>query len=131
MSELPVIRLRPKSKPQAIRHGFPWVFADEVVLDRRTRGLPPGSFAMLEDAERRPLGLVTVNPLSKIVARMMDMDEGARIDGDWLRARIGRALAMRQRLYDAPFYRLVHAEADGLPGLVIDRFGNADRKSVV
>lgn len=125
MSELPVIRLRPKSKPQAIRHGFPWVFADEVVLDRRTRGLPPGSFAMLEDAERRPLGLVTVNPLSKIVARMMDMDEGARIDGDWLRARIGRALAMRQRLYDAPFYRLVHAEADGLPGLVIDRFGDA------
>lgn len=123
MTELPVIRLRPKSKPQAIRHGFPWVFADEAVLDRRTRALSPGSFALLEDAERRPLGLVTVNPASKIVARMMDGDAGARIDGDWLRARIGRALAMRQRLYDAPFYRLVHAEADGLPGLVIDRFG--------
>lgn len=123
MTELPVIRLRPKSKPQAIRHGFPWVFADEAVLDRRTRALSPGSFALLEDAERRPLGLVAVNPASKIVARMMDGDAGARIDGDWLRARIGRALAMRQRLYDAPFYRLVHAEADGLPGLVIDRFG--------
>ena len=123
MTELPVIRLRPKSKPQAIRHGFPWVFADEAVLDRRTRALAPGSFALLEDAERRPLGLVTVNPASKIVARMMDADAGARIDGDWLRARIGRALAMRQLLYPAPFYRLVHAEADGLPGLVIDRFG--------
>ena len=123
MTELPVIRLRPKSKPQAIRHGFPWVFADEAVLDRRTRALAPGSFALLEDAERRPLGLVTVNPASKIVARMMDADAGARIDGDWLRARIGRALAMRQRLYPTPFYRLVHAEADGLPGLVIDRFG--------
>ena len=37
---------------------------------------------------------------------------------------IGRALALRQRLYDEPYYRLVHAEADGLPGLVIDRYGD-------
>lgn len=124
MTELPVIRLRPKSKPQAIRHGFPWVFADEAVLDRRTRNISPGGFAVLEDAERRPLGLVTVNPGSKIVARMMDADAGARIDGAWLAARIDRAQQMRQRLYDAPFYRLVHAEADGLPGLIVDRFGD-------
>ncbi|MDO5648517.1 RSP_2647 family RNA methyltransferase [Paracoccus sp. (in: a-proteobacteria)] len=124
MTDLPVIRLRPKSKPQAIRHGFPWVYADEAVLDRRTRALPPGGFAVLEDAERRPLGLVTVNPVSKIVARVMDTDASAVIDGDWLRIRLGRALAMRDRLYDAPFYRLIHAEADGLPGLVIDRFGD-------
>ena len=120
-----VIRLRPKSKPQAIRHGFPWVFADEAVLDRRTKALPPGGLAVLEDAERRPLALVTVNPVSKIIARVMDTDPGASIDGAWLRARLTRALQMRQRIYDEPFYRLVHAEADGLPGLVIDRFGDA------
>lgn len=125
MTELPVLRLRPKSKPQAIRHGFPWVFADEAVLDRRSRAIPAGGFAVLEDAERRPLGLVTVNPASKIVARMMDTDPQARIDGDWLKLRLTRALQMRTRLYDAPFYRLVHAESDGLPGLVIDRFGDA------
>ena len=124
MSDLPVLRLRPKSKPQAIRHGFPWVFADEVVADRRTRAIEPGSFAVLEDAERKPLGLVTVNPNSKIIGRVMDADPEARIDGGWIAARLTRALAMRERLYDAPFYRLVHAEADGLPGLVIDRFGD-------
>ncbi|MGP9805153.1 RSP_2647 family RNA methyltransferase [Paracoccus sp. NSM] len=124
MSDLPVIRLRPKSKPQAIRHGFPWVYADEAVLDRRTRGVAPGALAVLEDAERRPLGLVTVNPNSKIVARVMDADPEARIDAAWLEARLARALALRERLHDAPFYRLVHAEADGLPGLVIDRFGD-------
>lgn len=124
MSDLPVIRLRPKSKPQAIRHGFPWVYADEAVLDRRTRGVAPGALAVLEDAERRPLGLVTVNPNSKIVARVMDADPEARIDAAWLEARLSRALALRERLHDAPFYRLVHAEADGLPGLVIDRFGD-------
>ncbi|MDO5657677.1 MAG: class I SAM-dependent rRNA methyltransferase [Paracoccus sp. (in: a-proteobacteria)] len=122
---LPIIRLKPKSKPQAIRHGFPWVFADEVVTDRRTKALTPGSFAVLEDAERRPLALVTVNPTSKIIARVMDLDCGATLGRDWLAARIGRALAMRERIYDAPFYRLIHAEADGLPGVVIDRFGDA------
>ncbi|MCB2110375.1 MAG: class I SAM-dependent rRNA methyltransferase [Defluviimonas sp.] len=122
---LPVVRLRPKVDPRSIRHGFPWVYADQLVIDRRTRALAPGSFATLEDAERRPLGCVTVNPGSKIVARMMDRDPGARIDRDWIAARIDRAQALRERLYDAPFYRLVHAEADGLPGVVIDRFGAA------
>jgi 23S rRNA (cytosine1962-C5)-methyltransferase len=125
MNDLPVIRLRPKSKPQAIRHGFPWVFADEAVLDRRTKALPAGGFAVLEDAERRPLGLVTVNPVSKIIGRVMDLDPDAQIDGAWLRAKLTRALEMRSRLYDEPFYRLVHAEADGLPGLIVDRFGDS------
>ena len=125
MNDLPVIRLRPKSKPQAIRHGFPWVFADEAVLDRRTKALPAGGFAVLEDAERRPLALVTVNPASKIIGRVMDLDIDAQIDGAWLRAKLSRALEMRERLYDQPFYRLIHAEADGLPGLIVDRFGDA------
>ncbi|WP_449044972.1 RSP_2647 family RNA methyltransferase [Paracoccus versutus] len=124
-ADLPIIRLRPKSKPQAIRHGFPWVFADELVTDRRTRAIPPGSFAVLEDAERRPLGLVTVNPDSRIIARVMDPDPQARITRDWIAARLDRALALRARLFDRPFYRLVHAEADGLPGTIIDRFGDA------
>lgn len=124
-ADLPVIRLRPKSKPQAIRHGFPWVFADELVIDRRTRAIAPGSFAVLEDAERRPLGLVTVNPDSRIIARMMDPDPQAQITRDWIAHRLRRALALRERLFDQPFYRLIHAEADGLPGTVIDRFGDA------
>lgn len=124
-SPLPIVRLRPKAEARAIRHGFPWVYADELVTDRRTSKIAPGAFAVLEDPERRPLGLVTVNVQSKIIARMMDRDPGAAIDRGWLCARIARAAALRDRLYDAPFYRLVHAEADGLPGVVIDRFGDA------
>nr|WP_204115121.1 class I SAM-dependent rRNA methyltransferase [Shimia biformata] len=123
-SPLPVIRLKPKSKPQAIRHGFPWVFDNEIVTDRRTKGLTPGALAILEDAERRPLALVTVNPQSRIFARVLDRDTDAQVDADWLFARLSRAAAMRDRIYDAPFYRLVHAEADGLPGVIIDRFGD-------
>ena len=119
----PVIRLLPRTDARAIRHGSPWVYDNEIVTDRRTRALAPGTIAVLEDGTRTALGVVAVNPASKIMARMLDRDPGARIDRDWLRARLGRALALRARLYDAPFYRLVHAEADGLPGVVIDRFG--------
>ena len=120
----PVIRLRPKAGVRAIRHGAPWIFEGEIVTDRRTRALPPGSVAVLEDAARAPLGIVAVNPASRIMARMLDRDTAVRIDADWLAARLARALEMRTRLFDAPFYRLVHAEADGLPGVVIDRFGD-------
>ncbi|WP_103334152.1 RSP_2647 family RNA methyltransferase [Pseudotabrizicola formosa] len=121
---LPVVRLKPKAEARAIRHGFPWVYADELVTDRRTQGLAPGTLAVLEDGERRPLGLVTVNPKSKIICRMLDRDPAAVIDQAWFELRIARALDLRARLFDAPYYRLVHAEADGLPGVVIDRFGD-------
>ncbi|WP_297774129.1 class I SAM-dependent methyltransferase, partial [uncultured Roseovarius sp.] len=121
-SPYPVIRLRPNVQPRAIRHGAPWVYDNEIVTDRRTRALEPGTIAQLEDAERAPLGLVAFNPASRIMARMMERDCAARIDRDWLQGRIERAHAMRARFYDSPHYRLVHAEADGLPGVVIDRF---------
>lgn len=120
----PAVRLKPKAEARAIRHGFPWVYADELVTDRRTQALAPGALAVLEDDLRRPLGLVTVNTASKIIARMLDRDPEAVIDEAWFAARLTRALAMRERLFSAPFYRLIHAEADGLPGVVIDRFGD-------
>jgi len=115
--------MKPKSNARAIRHGFPWVFANELVTDRRTRKLTPGTLAVLEDEAQTPMGLVTVNPESKIIARMLDRDPQANLDLAWFETRLSRALQMREQLFDAPFYRLVHAESDGLPGVVIDRFG--------
>ncbi|SFP10125.1 RSP_2647 family RNA methyltransferase [Tranquillimonas alkanivorans] len=125
MNTRPTVRLRPKIDPRPLRHGAPWVFADQLVTDRRTKALAPGTVAVLEDADRQPLGLVAVNPNSKIIARMLDCDTEAEIGRAWLAGRLAAALEMRARLYEAPFYRLVHAEADGLPGVVIDRFGDA------
>ncbi len=121
----PVIRLRPNVSAQPFRWGAPWVYSDQLVLDRRTKALPPGTLAELQDAERRPLGLAAFNPASKIAARALDPDPAAVIDRDWFARHIARAIELRQTLFDAPFYRLVHAEADGLPGIVIDRFGDA------
>lgn len=124
MSDYPVIRLRPKANVRAIRRGAPWIFDNELVLDRRTRKLAPGSLAVLEDNEREALGVVAVNPESRIAARMLDRDPAAVVDQAWFKGLLARAQAHRDRLYPAPYYRLVHAEADGLPGLVIDRFGD-------
>jgi len=121
----PVVRLRPKAEARAVRLGFPWVYADELVTDRRTAALAPGALAVLEDGERREIGLVTVNTKSKIIARMLDRDPLAQIDQAWFAARLTSALALRERLHDTPHYRLIHAEADGLPGVIIDRFGDA------
>lgn len=122
---LPIIRLRPNANARAIRRGAPWVFSNELVLDRRTKALAPGSIAILEDAERTPLALVTVNPDSKIIARVLGPADGPRPDVEWFAARLSRALELRERLFTSPYYRLVHAEADGLPGVIIDRFGDA------
>ena len=120
----PQIRLRPNKSDQALRFGAPWAFADTLVLDRRSRGIAAGSIVTLANAERAVLGVGAFNPASRIAFRMLDRNAEAVIDRAWLEARVARALDLRARLYDAPFYRLVHAEADGLPGVVVDRFGD-------
>lgn len=124
LPDRPRLRLKPKANVRAIRRGAPWVFDNELVMDRRSKAIPPGSLAMLVDNDHAPLGTVAVNPKSRIVARMLDRDPAAEIGRDWFAARLAKALSMRARLYPAPFYRLIHAEADGLPGVVIDRFGD-------
>jgi 23S rRNA (cytosine1962-C5)-methyltransferase len=124
-AELPVIRLKPKAEARAIRHGFPWVYDNELVTDRRTRALAAGSVAQLVDDGHQFLGLVCVNPTSRIFGRMLDRDPDAVIDQSWIVAKLEHALELRTRVFGTPFYRLTHAEGDGLPGVVIDRFGDA------
>ena len=119
---LPIIRLRPNAAARAIRFGFPWVYDNELVMDRRSRKIDAGTLGILQDADRDDLGLVAINPNSKIVARVLDSNINTIINADWFRGKFQRALNMRSRLFDRPFYRLIHAESDGLPGVIIDRF---------
>lgn len=111
----PVLRLNPKANLRAIRRGAPWIFDNELVMDRRSKAISPGRIATLVDNDRQPLGTVAANPVSRIVARMLDRDAGAEIGQDWLARRLEKALSLRARLYDAPFYRLVHADPTGCP----------------
>ncbi len=95
------------------------------MADRRTKALAPGAIVRLEDGERAPLGAAAINPGSRIMARMLDADPDAVIDRAWLAGKLASALDHRERLGLAPWCRLAHAEADGLPGVVVDLFGEA------
>jgi len=121
-TDRPTVKLRP-GKGQRLADGAPWAFADEIAMDRRTRNLAPGTLVRLVEGDQ-PRGLAAFNAASKIAARLIDPDPEAEVGADWFTARIGHALALRETLFDAPFYRLIHAEGDGLPGIVADRFGD-------
>ena len=120
----PLIRLNPGAD-RRLKAGHPWAFSNEVAMTPALRALPPGSVVKLEGDDGVRYGAWHFNPHSLIAARRLDADPTAACDAAWFTARIGACLALRQRLFDSPFYRLVHAEADGLPGLVIDRYGDA------
>ncbi len=123
-SAYPTLRLKPKADAKRIRFGHPWAWADDLVLDRRARKIAPGALAVLEDANRAPLGLGVATTGSRIGLRLLDRDPSAVIDAAWFEARMAAALALRAQIYDQPYYRLIHAEGDGLPGLIVDRFGD-------
>jgi len=117
----PVLRLGP-GQGRRLRAGAPWVFSNEIAMRPEYRRLPPGGLVCLEGDDGGRFGTFMFNPHSLIAARLLDRDPDAIIDADWLRARLRAAIALRDRVCDGPFHRLVHAEADRLPGLVIDRY---------
>lgn len=108
-----------------LRGGHPWVYGNEAQMSPALKDLPPGSLVTLADARGGKIGTAFFNPKPLIVARFLDARPNLAIDAGFLRERLAAALALRERLFAQPYYRLVHAEADRLPGLVIDRFGDA------
>ena len=119
----PVIRLLP-GHDKRVALGHPWVYSNEVAMDAAAKALPPGTLVSLVTGNGKHLGVATFNPHTLIAARILHREYTMLIDDGFFVARLERALALRQRLYDAPYYRLIHAEADGLPGLILDRFGD-------
>jgi 23S rRNA (cytosine1962-C5)-methyltransferase len=107
-----------------VAHGHPWAFSNEVRMDAAAKALSPGSLVTLHRVDGKPLGVGTFHPHALIAVRVFDRDARAVIDRDWFERRLAAALALRQRLFAAPYYRLVHAEADAIPGLVCDRYGD-------
>ena len=120
---LPEIRLQ-TGRHKRVRGGHPWVYSNEVQMDAAAKALPPGGLVRLVSDNGKRLGVATFNPHPLISARLLSTDPDAVVDADFIATRLARALAIRDALYPAPFYRLVHAEADGLPGLIADRYGD-------
>ncbi len=122
-TDRPLLRLLP-GHDRRVKAGSPWAFSNEIAMTPAARALPLGGLVRLEGDDGIRHGTWQFNPHSLIAARQLSADPAAAVDAGWLRARLAQALALREKLYAEPFYRLVHAEADGLPGLVIDRYGD-------
>ncbi|SMH56764.1 class I SAM-dependent rRNA methyltransferase [Azospirillum agricola] len=119
----PTIHLQ-ASRQRRVLQGHPWVYSNEVQMDTAAKAVPPGSPVRLVDAGGTPLGIATFNPHTLIAARMLSNDPATVVDHNFVTGRLRRAVELRDRLFDRPYYRVVHAEADGLPGLIVDRFGD-------
>jgi 23S rRNA (cytosine1962-C5)-methyltransferase len=122
-AELPALRLK-RNEDRRLHAGHLWIFSNEV--DTQQTPLPkfkPGELVRVLAHNDRALGLAYVNPKSLISARMLST--WSIPDTGWLAGRIRTALALRERLYSQPYYRLVYGESDGLPGLVVDRYGSS------
>jgi 23S rRNA (cytosine1962-C5)-methyltransferase len=119
----PKIRLQPKHDAR-LRSGAPWAYSNEIVMDKASKALKPGTLVDLVDAKDANLGTAYFNPHSLIAARVLAREAGVKVDAGFFRDRFDRARALREKLFAKPYYRLIHAEADGCPGLVIDRFND-------
>jgi 23S rRNA (cytosine1962-C5)-methyltransferase len=122
MTIRPTIRLKPREGRRA-RAGAPWIFSNEIAMDAAAKSLAPGALVNVTGDDGREFGTGYFNPRSLIAVRLLDPVRDAQIGEAYFTARLGRALARRTAFYPSPFYRLVHAEGDALPGLTIDRFG--------
>ncbi|KQP16142.1 class I SAM-dependent rRNA methyltransferase [Pseudorhodoferax sp. Leaf265] len=115
-----VIRLR-EGKEKSLLRRHPWVFESAIARG----GADAGETVRVEAADGRFLAWAAFSPASRIRARAWSFEEGQRIDAAFLRERLAQAIAARQRFdVRSDGVRLVHGEADGLPGLVVDRYGD-------
>src|SRR4051794_31942101 len=124
MDDYPTIKILP-GEDRRLRAGSPWLYSNELRMDEAAKAIPPGSVARLMAPNGKILGLAHFNPRTLIAARLLTRNKDARVDRAFVERRLARALQLRERLFAEPYYRLIHAEADGLPGLVVDRFGKA------
>jgi 23S rRNA (cytosine1962-C5)-methyltransferase len=120
----PIVRLKAK-EGRRMRAGAPWAFSNEIDMNASAKALKPGTLVNVVGDDGREFGTGYFNPNSLIAVRLLDPHAGVAVDDAFFARRIARALALREALYDRPYYRLIHAEGDHLPGLTIDRFGDA------
>ncbi|MDA1107638.1 MAG: class I SAM-dependent rRNA methyltransferase [Proteobacteria bacterium] len=117
------LRLK-KNEDRRLRAGHLWVFSNEVDVERTPLdAFEPGDAVSVEDSRGKIIGSGYINPHSLICARLISRAPQRVLGAALLTQRLTHALALRTQLFDKPYYRLVFGEGDGLPGLVVDRYG--------
>jgi len=120
----PVLKLK-RGEDRRLRAGHLWIFSNEVdTAATPLTKFEPGEVVQVHSDRDQFLGFAYVNPRTLIAARIVGRDPAYPLDASLLVHRLKVALALRERLYREPYYRLVFGESDGLPGLVVDRYGD-------
>ncbi|WP_019557560.1 class I SAM-dependent rRNA methyltransferase [Thiomicrorhabdus arctica] len=118
------LRLK-KNEERRIQQGHMWVFSNEVdTVATPLKDFEAGQQVIIEASNGKPLGMGFVNPNTLICARLLSRSAKLELNMKFLKKRIQAAQELREMHFDQPFYRLVFGDSDGLPGLVIDRFGD-------
>src|SRR6187431_2474593 len=121
---VPVLKLK-RGEDRRLRAGHLWIFSNEIdTAATPLTQFEPGAAVQVHSDRDQFLGFAYVNPRTLIAARIVGRDAAYPLDRGLVEQRLRVALALRERLYREPFYRLVFGESDGLPGLVLDRFGD-------
>jgi 23S rRNA (cytosine1962-C5)-methyltransferase len=107
-----------------IVRGHPWIFSNEIENFSSLKTLEKGSLIEVRIRKDEPFALAYFNPHSLIAARILTYDLNQKIDESFFAEKILAAKILREKFFEKPFYRLIHSEADFLPGLIIDRFGD-------
>jgi 23S rRNA (cytosine1962-C5)-methyltransferase len=105
-------------------HGHPWIFSNEIENFSELKTLEKGTLVQVQIRKEEPFALAYFNPHSLIAARILSYKIDEKIDENFFEKKILAAKSMREKFFKKPFYRLIHSEADFLPGLVIDCFGD-------
>jgi 23S rRNA (cytosine1962-C5)-methyltransferase len=112
-----------KGQERRLRAGHLWIYSNEI--DGELSPLPgfePGQAVLVRAQNGAVLGTAYVNPRALICARLMGRDPAEPLGRALIERRLRQALALRERLYPDPYYRLVYGEGDFLPGLIVDRY---------
>lgn len=124
MMTTPQLRLN-RNQDRRLRAGHCWIYSNEVDIKvTPLKDLVPGQAVDIVNHDGKWLGSGYVNPNSLICARLVSRDREHPLSASLLVHRLKIALALRERIYPQPYYRLVFSESDGLPGLVVDRYGD-------
>lgn len=121
---LPALVLKPQAD-RRIKLGHLWIYSNEVDVDKSPlKSFSSGQQAVVTTHSGKPLGVALINPTGLICGRIVSRDEQYPLNKSLLVHRIKQALALREMAFSQPYYRLIYGDADLLPGLVVDRFGD-------
>src|SRR5256886_17671554 len=102
----PIVTLLPGGHRRA-EAGHPWIYSNEIAMDAAAKALPAGALVAAPQCDERPLGVAMFNPHTLLAARLLDRDAARPIGKRFFVRHLERALRLRERIYRAPYYRLI------------------------